>query len=260
MNMTTLLMKGIAMTRMKTDIKVYVLNMSALEKQNTKYLKLKYKQVGYIAEDLKLKVCGTWGYIKTNYGLFLLNRTGNGLVNPVGENPVPGELTLNLCQVSDGIIQPLTLVACDVNLNLLKICTIEEEMALEDFILRVSPQTEKCFEEWYKMIAKLNSIPPKNVPYEDEEEYIPVEDEVEEVEEYFEPEEVKQTGDATLDTKIMLAKNICKKEDVAKYGRFLMGSKCECVTPEVLCNVKENICSCGNSSSHSHCSKCGKVV
>lgn len=249
------------MTRMKTGIKVYVLDLSTLEKQNTKHLKINYKQQGYIAEDLKLKVCGTWGYIKTNFGLFLLNRTGNGLTNPVGENPVPGELTVNLCQVADGIIQPLVVVNCEINLNLIRSAKIEEEMNLEDFILRVSPMSERCFEMWYKMVTKLEDLPANEVPFEVEEEFL----EEGEAEEYIEEgeaeaEEERSVGDATLDTKIMLAKNVCTKEEVVKYGRFLMGSKCACITPEVLCNVKENVCSCGVSKSHSHCSKCGKVV
>ncbi len=276
------------MARTKTGIKVYVLDLTYLEKLNTKCVKLNYKQQGYISEDLKLKVLGTWGYVKTKYGVFMLNCTGNGLLNPVGEHPTHGAAVINLCQFSHGTMQPYTVVECPIILNVIKAARVEEEVNLEDFILRLNPLTEKCFETWYKMFMALENNHEANVPYEDtcevledsyseevggdegasEEDYQEEYGEDSE-EEYAEDTTVaygdrdnkeKIVGDATLVNKIMLAKNICTKEDVKKYGKFIVKPKCECKTPEVLCNMKENVCSCGISKSHSHCAKCGKSL
>jgi len=267
--------------RHETGLKVYVLDTSKLEKQYTKLVKMTMKKnTGYFPEDIKLKVMGTWGYIKTPYGVYMLNRNGVG-------NPVPlsiddsttdpkNSVLIEFYCAADGVLQFGPVMYSLPSLTFIQECTVKEEMYLEDFILKLDIKSEAYFKTWINIFNKISNHEVHEALTEDGDtpaEYLE-DSEDSEVKDYDEDDGEEVEYDAgiydvddtlvpkelTLEIKKKDAKSINSKEEVAKYSTFLVNKECNCRSPEVLVKVKENICSCGNKKKHCHCAKCGYIV
>lgn len=261
-------------------INVYVLDPSRYEKEWTKGFRLKCKQeLHYDPEDLKLKLFGTWGYVKTNHGLYVLNRVGTGLPVPVSNriaSTEPGQI-FQLYATVDGVPQYNPILTAPITLNALKMMEIESVMPLDDFILKLLPASRDNLNLWKDIFNQakdfdvhqelVDNLMEDEGPSLEGPEDMGEDDVIREMEGLETEEEDwnsvledKKVSDATLDTKKLACKIINTEEEVKKYSAFLLKAPCECKAAEVLCCVKKDICSCGTKKSHYHCSKCGKVT
>ena len=258
--------------RKPSGITVQVLHTTEFANEQARSYKILAKKNNINIEDCDLRLYGTWGFVKTSMGVYVLSRTGLGNSSPISLLPVQGCAEGHLYLYVDGVPQLGPVMSFGWCLEVLKSMEVMESMPLEDFIVSFGPATDDMFEAWAKIIRKSNcSFASLNNTIMDGDFPAPTEDideeeldaeEIEEVEAFnFNPQqEVKEVSDATIDTIKLSSKLVYKKEEVLKYGSFIVSSKCKCGKPKALITTKEGICTCGCHKSHTHCSSCGGIL
>jgi hypothetical protein len=259
--------------RKKSNITVRVIGAHEFTREQIRLYKAQAKNKGIDVQDCDLKLYGTWGFVKTELGVYVLSRTGNGSFSPISLRPAPGSCDGHLYLYMDGVPQLGPIISFSWCLDILNRMDTQEDMSLEDFIISFGPATDDIYEQWRNVLtsSKCSISGLQDFSFESDfpnpEDGAEIEDveDVEEVEEVdYDPQvedmEVKEVSDATIDTIKLSSRLVYKKEDIEKYGPFLTSTICSCVKPKALITVKEGICSCGKHKSHTHCSNCGGIL
>jgi hypothetical protein len=258
--------------RKKSNITVKVIGAHEFIREQIKLYKAQAKNRGIDIHDCDLKLFGTWGFVKTELGVYVLSRTGNGSFSPISLRPVPGSCDGHLYLYMDGVPQLGPVISFSWCLEILNRMDTQEDMPLEDFIVSFGPATDIVYEQWRAVLtssrcsisglqdSSFESDFPNPEDYVEEVEDIEDGEEVEDVEDFeVEDMEVKEVSDATIDTIKLSSRLLYKKEDIEKYAPFLTSKLCTCSKPKALVTVKEGICSCSKHKSHTHCSNCGGI-
>lgn len=211
--------------RPKTGIIVNVLDFSALEEkilqEGTEAIK---KKLSIESEVSSVRNFCVWGMVDTEEGTYILNCLGQGPITPLTRQQTTDfvfEFHAVFGENCEFVLLETPFFVIPVTRDVCMELGISHTMPLEDFVVRHIPKTEENFQWW---MGKLSSIVAKG---EEEEEEV----------------ENKQ------------------KEDLSKYGPFLVSDKCDCVSNKApLVKVEGNCCPCGKFGKHTHCRKCGKVM
>lgn len=222
--------------RSESGIMVSVLDMSGVEEEAKNfYIDEQQREFKYTPE-VNMKVMGKWGVIPTTIGYFALNSLGKGQVEPV--NRFGSDLSVSFYHYNEGVAIVGPLVSRPFTLDILTKSQVIDEVPLEDFIESCLPVCERNYQIWRDMFSKSYSEYETNVVDEEDE----------------------GVKDDVIENRKKICPTLFTTKQLAKYGKFLVKTKCDCTDAVPLVNVTKSICSCGNKKEHSHCSKCGGVL